>query len=81
MTPAAVPVTGDRRTTARAELKAATASLHAGLEERLRAARCLDDMGQYRALLVAFHACHAALEPALGRLDWTRTLPDVRERL
>jgi heme oxygenase (biliverdin-IX-beta and delta-forming) len=65
----------------RAELRAATASLHAGLEERVRAAGCLEQLDRYRALLVGFHACHAALEPALARLDWTGTLPDVGERL
>jgi heme oxygenase (biliverdin-IX-beta and delta-forming) len=65
----------------RAELRAATAPLHAGLEERVRAAGCLEELDRYRALLVAFHACHAALEPALARLDWTGTLPDVGERL
>jgi heme oxygenase (biliverdin-IX-beta and delta-forming) len=71
----------ERGTTPRAGLKAATASLHAGLEDRIRAARCLDDLDRYRALLAGFHACHAALEPALARLDWTGTLPDVGDRL
>jgi heme oxygenase len=81
MRPAAGTAAARRWTTAHAELKSATASLHAGLEERVRAARCLDDLRRYRALLVGFHACHAPLEAALGRLDWTGTLPDVGDRL
>ena len=81
MKPAAGTAAAERRATARAELRSATALLHAGLEERIRTARCLDDLRQYRTLLVGFHACHAPLEAALGRLDWTGTLPDVGERL
>jgi heme oxygenase (biliverdin-IX-beta and delta-forming) len=81
MRPAAGTAAAAERRTPRAELRSATASLHAGLEERIRAARCLDDLDRYRALLVGFHACHAALEPALARLDWAGTLPDVGDRL